>query len=567
MSDQVKLILIIALAVIAIILVLIIINNTRKSNLKKDVDDLHFRFNAIKTIPLAFKINKAQAIAKRNAETADKVKTYYEKYEEAQKHIDQISSLLEDLEDELSEKNFYNARAIIEEAKENLDQSEKEVDEIDKFLEKFSEEETILRDNSSKLKEKFRKEKLYINENANTLAISLGGVEKKVEAVEELFSQSEEFIYINDYTSSKETLKKIDDALNDIENSIISLPELVVDAKGAIPALLDETNRQFALARQRGVYTEHLNIDLEMEAIQKALNEDVKTLSEGNIGEVKEHLEVYKEKLNGLLNALNNENNYYVSLKAKSDEIANEINEIKSLHNYVEKAYQKDKERFGIEDIDTYLKDDTKATNDFQATYIAINGDIADNMRPASEIFKEIEELNARIKTNKDILAKYKATFDKNTTDEQRAKDQLMKLQVVLNEVEVKVLEYHLPAIADSYKDDLVKGREKVAKIKELLAEVPLNLELLNSTLDETIDFIFTFYNNVNNIVGMAIMVENAIVFGNKYRSSHPEVERDLSRAELSYLNGEYTKALTMSIACMEKLFPNRKSSTYLENI
>lgn len=567
MSDQVKLILIIALAVIAIILVLIIINNTRKSNLKKDVDDLHFRFNAIKTIPLAFKINKAQAIAKRNAETADKVKTYYEKYEEAQKHIDQISSLLEDLEDELSEKNFYNARAIIEEAKKNLDQSEKEVDEIDKFLEKFSEEETILRDNSSKLKEKFRKEKLYINENANTLAISLGGVEKKVEAVEELFSQSEEFIYINDYTSSKEILKKIDDALNDIENSIISLPELVVDAKGAIPALLDETNRQFALARQRGVYTEHLNIDLEMEAIQKALNEDVKTLSEGNIGEVKEHLEVYKEKLNGLLNALNNENNYYVSLKAKSDEIANEINEIKSLHNYVEKAYQKDKERFGIEDIDTYLKDDTKATNDFQATYIAINGDIADNMRPASEIFKEIEELNERIKTNKDILAKYKATFDKNTTDEQRAKDQLMKLQVVLNEVEVKVLEYHLPAIADSYKDDLVKGREKVAKIKELLAEVPLNLELLNSTLDETIDFIFTFYNNVNNIVGMAIMVENAIVFGNKYRSSHPEVERDLSRAELSYLNGEYTKALTMSIACMEKLFPNRKSSTYLENI
>ena len=567
MSDQVKLILIIALAVIAIILVLIIINNTRKSNLKKDADDLHFRFNAIKTIPLAFKINKAQAIAKRNAETADKVKTYYEKYEEAQKHIDQISSLLEDLEDELSEKNFYNARAIIEEAKENLDQSEKEVDEIDKFLEKFSEEETILRDNSSKLKEKFRKEKLYINENANTLAISLGGVEKKVEAVEELFSQSEEFIYINDYTSSKETLKKIDDALNDIENSIISLPELVVDAKGAIPALLDETNRQFALARQRGVYTEHLNIDSEMEAIQKALNEDVKTLSEGNIGEVKEHLEVYKEKLNGLLNALNNENNYYVSLKAKSDEIANEINEIKSLHNYVEKAYQKDKERFGIEDIDTYLKDDTKATNDFQATYIAINGDIADNMRPASEIFKEIEELNERIKTNKDILTKYKATFDKNTTDEQRAKDQLMKLQVVLNEVEVKVLEYHLPAIADSYKDDLVKGREKVAKIKELLAEVPLNLELLNSTLDETIDFIFTFYNNVNNIVGMAIMVENAIVFGNKYRSSHPEVERDLSRAELSYLNGEYTKALTMSIACMEKLFPNRKSSTYLENI
>ena len=65
----------------------------------------------------------------------------------------------------------------------------------------------------------------------------------------------------------------------------------------------------------------------------------------------------------------------------------------------------------------------------------------------------------------------------------------------------------------------------------------------------------------------MAIMVENAIVFGNKYRSTYPEVERDLSKAEFSYINGEYTKALTMAISCMEKLFPNKKDNDYLENI
>lgn len=88
----------------------------------------------------------------------------------------------------------------------------------------------------------------------------------------------------------------------------------------------------------------------------------------------------------------------------------------------------------------------------------------------------------------------------------------------------------------------------------------------LNSSLDDAIDFIYKFYNNVNNIVGMAIMVENAIVFGNKYRSTYPEVERDLSKAEFSYLNGEYTKALTMAISCMEKLFPNSSDNTYLEN-
>ena len=94
-----------------------------------------------------------------------------------------------------------------------------------------------------------------------------------------------------------------------------------------------------------------------------------------------------------------------------------------------------------------------------------------------------------------------------------------------------------------------------------------LDIDELNTTLDDAIDFIYKFYNNVNNIVGMAIMVENAIVFGNKYRSTYPEVERDLSKAEFSYLNGEYTKALTMAISCMERLFPNSSDNDYLENI
>ena len=132
--------------------------------------------------------------------------------------------------------------------------------------------------------------------------------------------------------------------------------------------------------------------------------------------------------------------------------------------------------------------------------------------------------------------------------------------------IDAKVREYRLPAIADSYKDDLAEGRARVARIKELLAAVPLDIDELNSTLDESIDFIYKFYNNVNNVVGMASMVENAIVFGNKYRSSYPEVERDLSMAEFSYLTGEYTKALTMTISCMEKLFPNSEVTNYLEN-
>ena len=373
-------------------------------------------------------------------------------------------------------------------------------------------------------------------------------------------------MYINDYADSWDCLLKIKDSMVDIRDCVLKIPSLIKDTKGVIPALIDEANRKYALTRQRGVYTKHLNIDERLNEVSSSVSEDVKVLSEGNLGNVEANAISQKERLNTLLGELDYENKCYGEVKNIGDTITKSLNELASLHNYVSGAYKKDKERFDIENIDAYIKESEEHLASLKADYIAFNEDLADNNMPSSELLKQGNTILEKAKLDIEKLSSYKASFDKNTSDEKRAKTQLMKLQVVLNEVEVKVLEYHLPTIANSYHDDLLASKQRIEKIKNLLAAVPINIEELNTTLDEAIDFIYKFYNNVNNIVGMAIMVENAIVFGNKYRSTYPEVERDLSKAEFSYLNGEYTKALTMAIACMEKLFPNKKDNGYLEN-
>ena len=566
MIDQYKLLIIAGLALVALIIIIILISNTKKSNLKKDIGDLNVRFNAVKTVPLAFKLSKAQAMAKRNNDTAEEVKVYYEKYEEAQRHIDQISDMLETIEDDVSSRKYRDAKSALKIALENIEDSEKEVADIDKFLEKFQEEENDQRDTSSRLKEQFRDLKLYVSQNSNNLSIAFDGIKKKIEKVEDLFSSSEEYMYINDYADSWDCLLKIKDSMVDIRDCVLKIPSLIKDTKGVIPALIDEANRKYALTRQRGVYTKHLNIDERLNEVSSSVSEDVKVLSEGNLGNVEANAISQKERLNTLLGELDYENKCYGEVKNIGDTITKSLNELASLHNYVSGAYKKDKERFGIENIDAYIKESEEHLASLKADYIAFNEDLADNNMPSSELLKQGNTILEKAKLDIEKLSSYKASFDKNTSDEKRAKTQLMKLQVVLNEVEVKVLEYHLPTIANSYHDDLLASKQRIEKIKNLLAAVPINIEELNTTLDEAIDFIYKFYNNVNNIVGMAIMVENAIVFGNKYRSTYPEVERDLSKAEFSYLNGEYTKALTMAIACMEKLFPNKKDNGYLEN-
>ena len=567
MSENVKYGIIAGLLLLAVIIVLVIANNTKKTNIKKSIDDLNVRFNSVKTIPLAFKLSKAQAMAKRNDETATEVKEYYEKYEEAQRHIDSIADMLENIEDSFACRNYKSCKEALQIISENIDDSEKEVRDIDKFLEKFSKKENDQRESSARLKEDFRELKLYINKNKVALSIANDGIDKKIQHIENLFSKSEEFMYVSDYISSKECLDQISEDIASIRICLDSIPTLITDSKGVLPTMVDEVNRQYALLRQRGAYTIHLDIEKKLENIKKGISENIKVLTDGEIGGVKENNEALKAELNEILESIKAEGEAYNGVKVVSDDIANKLNELKSLHNYVSVAYKKDSKRFGIEDLTAYLKEKEKSIDKYQADIIELNQDIVTNDSPSTLLLDRGNKILEAISEDAKSLMEYKAIFDKNTTVELRAKTQLMKLQVVLNEVEVKVLEYHLPTIADSYNDDLASGRVKIAKIKEQLAMVPIDIDELNTTLDDAIDFIYKFYNNVNNIVGMAIMVENAIVFGNKYRSTYPEVERDLSKAEFSYLNGEYTKALTMAISCMERLFPNSSDNDYLENI
>ena len=54
----------------------------------------------------------------------------------------------------------------------------------------------------------------------------------------------------------------------------------------------------------------------------------------------------------------------------------------------------------------------------------------------------------------------------------------------------------------------------------------------------------------------IAVMVEKTIVFGNRYRSSYPDIDSELTRADLCFRNGQYTKALKICIQCIEKMHP-----------
>ncbi len=566
MDKQNILIMIGILAAVALIVTIILIRNGRKTKMKKQINDLNVRFNAIKTVPLAFKLSKAQAMAKRNEETSAQVKDYYSRYEEAEKHIGQIQEMLNSIDDCVSSREYKEARESIKVVEENIADSEKEVNDIDIFLNEFSKKENEQREYSSKLKEKYRVVKTTINNNSNMLSIAFGGFEKKLKDIEDRFSRSEDLMYANEYADAQIELEGIDNDLDDIKVNANKVPSLVKDTKGVLPLMIDEAKREYALTRQRGVYLDHLNADDKFKQIDDELAEDIKSLAEAEAGEVKDHVANAKDTINNLMEDFAAENRSFKEAKETNDQTYEHIMELERVENYVRVAYDKDSERFGLEDLKPILKKQRDDIEKYHQRYLEINEELANMNKPASSILSEAEEFAGIIDGDLKNLYSYKMIIDKSTDGETRALSQLTKLQLVVSEVESKIAEYRLPTISSGYEDDLKKSRGYIAKIREMTGAIPIDIDELNAVLNEAIDFIYKFYNNVNNIVGMAIMVENAIVFGNKYRSTYVDIDRELSKAEFQFLNGEYTKALKTAITCMETLFPDNADEKILEN-
>ncbi|MBQ2659337.1 MAG: hypothetical protein IJF87_12300 [Erysipelotrichaceae bacterium] len=565
--DKTKLMIIAAAVIVFIaLIVLLIVNKSRKKKIKDMLDQLYVRFTAVKTVPLAFKLNKAQTMARRNADTAAAVADYYTRYEATEQHINEIQDMLNDADDSLSQRKYKENLEVMTKIGDELTKCEEEVKQIDDFLEEFSRKESEQREYSSKLKEKYRVVKTTINKNSQVLSISYDGFVERLEECERLFSSSEEYMYASDYGSAQIDLETIEKNLEDIKRCANAIPKLIKDTKGVVPLMLDEFKRELALTRQRGVYTDHLHAEEKVASIEAMLNEDVKKIMSADTEGIRDDVNEAKDILNELTEQIAAENRSFKEARETNDRAYEHIQDMEKVENYVRIAYDKDSERFGLEDVKEVLRQKRENIEKYRQEYENISADLGSCLKPSSEILVSAEELDSKVEADMKTLYSYKSTIDKSTDGETRAITQLTKLQLVVAEVETKLAEYNLPSIDESYKEDLKKSRDYIARIRSLIGQVPIDIAKLNALLDEAIDFTYKFYNNINNVVGMAIMVENAIVFGNKYRSTYPEIDRELSKAEFQYLNGEYTRALKTAITCMETLFPENADEKIMEN-
>ena len=525
---SVTVIIYLCIAILVLILIWILMRMIKRKKASKRLSDLEIEMNEIRNNSLAYKFNKASAFARVNDDIMDKVKNLTPKYDTCQNNLSACDDLFNEADDYVSRHRLRKSVRAMDDLETMMDETKERIRIVTQSLDHILARETEVRESANALKERFRNVKTVYQDNRSSFYGSVNYVDSCLEDIENEFSNFEEWMFASEFNKAKEEQEKISKMVDEISSKIAAFPGLYEKAKNVLPRAINEVRLHIKELQEKDIDLSYLEPEEKLTTIQNALASSIDQLDAGDFEVAQENLEVIGDHILALQDDVTNEKQAYeeihVSLQSNLDivnVIGQELEEIMALYANI-------KDRFGLEDW----------THRFSLAQI------------------QMEDLEARRDEIHDQVKDMKEMLVGASSDESRAKKQLTKLQLILNEVRLNTVTRHLPSISSQFSADLKEGERLIQRVRVVLDHSPLDVQTLNADLQDAIDFVYKLYNNANNLVGVAVMVENAIVFGNRFRSTHAQMDSDLTRAELCFQNGEYTRALKIAIQAIENMHP-----------
>ena len=545
------------ITVVSIILILNLIQYLTKKNLKNEVKLFDIKKNEIIDGDILSELSKV--------ETLSKTETIKEKYEIWKSEIDKIKEDLDSFVNDMiidadflverkDYKDYLEKKIKIElkliEAKELKDRVFNEIKEIT-----LSEERN--RSLITDLKTKFREiVHTFISSKDSFIPIDKQ-IEMQIETIEKKFHEFEYAMESQDYIIANKLVEVIDTLIKHLNTIVEEVPPAVVMAETIIPKRLLEIKSTYENLSKRGYQLDYLNIEYNIDEINKKITDIMSRLRLLNLEDVLFELRTILEYTDSVFNDFEREK---LARKEYEESVTIFKSKIKKINDIMNKLYGRVvdakynyklseeqirelnflSEELGMLDEDFDKLYDTTKTTSF----------------PYTRLNKELELLIIKLSKEEEKIDEYMQSIGNMQEDEKRAREQLEDMSELLEGCKSKIREFKLPLIPNLYFIELKEAIEAIREVNKELDRKPINIDVLNTRVDTARDLVFKLNNTTNEIVKSAMYAENAIIYGNRYRSKKQYIDEGLNKAELLFIRGEYKKSLELVLNTIDIIEP-----------
>ena len=546
----------ISLAILGVFIVFLVLSKKRKEKKLKQkiIEELDYNKNILDTYPIENELVKVETLIK-NEKLEEQYKTWQERF---QKIKDENVVNLNEIVLKLDSQNVENFNELKEDAKRELYKAKFLLSALLEEIEDVNMSEEKYRTLIIKLKTKYRELKDYYDEHKEEYGELENVVEMQFENIEKRFQIFEEFMETNDYSEVINIVKSIDLMLEHMQEVVKKLPDLVIVAHKIIPLKIEELTDIYEKMILDNYNLKELNVAVNLENALKSTNELVEKVKGLNFKDVEIEFEAIVDYLDDLFKVFETEQlsrkeysklkNLFENKLLKTNKIVSsvykELDSIKSMYNL--KAEELD----SLNVIKTRLME----VND---RYKKIVTELKNQDTNFLNAHKELLDTNTLLIEISDDLDKLLKSLGNMYEDEQRAREQLNEIEKLLRDSKCILNKYKFPSVNKELYVEIKEANEAVFEVIKELKEKPIKINTLNTRVDTARDLALKVYTHVSDMLKKMQVIEELIVFANKYRSDSEIISDNLNKASNFFFQGNYNKSLEI----LEKSLINKISN------
>lgn len=558
--DNVLLIIVVTLLTAGILgFITVLITRKRANNrYKQKINDLDVEKNQLINVKVLSEITKVRDLVK-----TDNLKHKLDGWDKTFNNI--RDDKVPEITDKISEVDFLIDKNDYKNAIKKMADIEMELDRLKRKTDKLIEEIKIITNSEERNRALITKFKVMYRECQSKFERcedSYGEVKEAIGnefgIIDDKFHDFEEAIDNNDYVLVEQLVIGIEDSINKLKEILDKVPSIVLMANVLIPGKIEEVKVMYGRMQRDGYPLDYLNVEYNLDEIKNKVEIIKENVMKLELGDSEIELKTMMDYFNSLFNDFDKEK------------------ECKDLFKEGCKKFRYKIEKVNKVVYDVYVQiDDIKVTYDLTDEEINKFSVLNKNLEIINEDFKrlleqgksktfaysklneELDGLGIKLSRLQDDLDYQLRSITSMKDDEYRAKEQLKEIQDLLKKAKNKLKDYKLPVIPSSYYVELKEAQDAIREIVKELDKKPIVIKILNIRVDTARDLVFKIYNKTNDMIKSSMLSEKMIIYGNRYRSTYPEVEQGLEDATKMFYKGFYDKSLDISIGAIKLIEDN----------
>lgn len=504
-----------------------------KSQLARDINELEKRKDRVMEVSIP-----DQLFTLKNMELSGQTKRQYENLVANWQTITnyqftEIEAALVGAEQFADQMNIVKSKKVLEDAREMLDETEAQVDDLSEALKELLSVDEQNREEIEGLLERYNTARKSVMNHSFDYGPAIETLEKNLQYLELNFTKYNELTASGDHLEAKEMLAVIESDLSSLEEILEKIPAMYNQIKNKYEDSIEDLRDGYQKMVESHFEFGDINIPEEIDAVQELLDEAKIKIKNADLVEAKTQMDKSEREINSLYELMESEITSKEYVNKNINQLGAQLDQVSENNRYAGIEVDRISQSYILHnnEIDQVSELTEQIRNEYQR-FNDIVGQINDHTVIYTKVESDIKKIKKRVEEIDEKQNQLVQGLSDMNHKEKETKQNLELYEMDLRNYKRRIEKHHLPGLNDNYYTLFFKVTDQIEELAKLLNKVRIDMfeiETLEARLVENLNKLEEL---TEQTIDNAMLTEYMIQHSNRFRYDYPEVDDAIKEAQ-----------------------------------